>query len=96
MSRAPQSRQNYRGRFGPGDGRLIQRPNLKGKIMANQSIHKAVTAFLTAFVALLVAFGVPVPEWFGADQIGWIATIIAALVGSGLTGLLTWWIPNKD
>lgn len=63
--------------------------------MQNQTIHKAVTAFLTSLLALLVAFGLQVPEWLGADAIGWIAAIIAALVGSGLTGLLTWWIPNR-
>lgn len=33
MSRSPKPRHNYRGRFGPGDGGFIMRPNLKGKIM---------------------------------------------------------------
>lgn len=63
--------------------------------MVNQTMHKAITAFLTSLVALLIAFNVPVPEWLGEQTIGWVATLISALLGGGLTGLLTWWVPNK-
>ncbi len=55
------------------------------------TIAKAITAFLTSLVALLVALG------FG-DHLGWATPSFieaaSAVIGALATGFMTWLIPN--
>ena len=57
---------NYRSRFGPGDGDLIQRPSLKGTIMTNllfPIIAGQIRHLLTGVGGALVTGG-----WLTSDQ----------------------------
>ena len=56
------------------------------------TIAKAITAFLTSLVALLVALGFDsVTGWATPGLI----EAVSALLGALATGFLTWLVPNK-
>lgn len=60
--------------------------------MQPATIAKAITAFLTSFIALLAAMG-----WSSAA--GWatpgLLEAAGALIGALITGYMTWAVPNK-
>lgn len=60
--------------------------------MQPATIAKAITAFLTSFIALLAAMGY-------SSVSGWatpgLVEAVGALIGALITGWMTWAVPNK-
>lgn len=64
----------------------------------NTLVNKAIVAFLTSTVALFATLGFVLPEWVTPDlieRIGYWGALLFSLVGGGLTGWLTWLVPNR-
>lgn len=56
------------------------------------TVNKALVAFLSSLLALLVALNVPVPGWLSEPE---VLQAAGALLASLLVGLLTWLVPNR-
>ncbi|MGE0212733.1 MAG: glycoside hydrolase family 19 protein [Parvibaculaceae bacterium] len=70
----------------------------KGAFSMNTAVNKAIVAFLTSTVALFATLGLVLPEWVTPElieRIGYWGALLFSLIGGGLTGWLTWLVPNK-
>lgn len=56
-----------------------------------QTIHKAVVAFITTGIALLAVFGLDLDHALGPYN-----ELVVGVLGSLVSGFLVWFIPNRD
>lgn len=83
---------NYRGRF-EGEDITMTAENPTHR---NQTIHKAIAAFISSLITLLTTLGIAVP-WLAqidVDQISWWGATLVSLSGSSVVSVVTYLVAN--
>lgn len=94
------TQRNYRGSQEPGGDidMVANRERERTTNMQRETIHKAVAAFITSVVTLLVSVGVIMPEWVtetGIENVSWAAALIISLLGGSIIGGAVYATNNK-